>query len=356
MANKLDRFTQRARRVLAYAQEEAERLNHSYIGTEHLLLGLLREESGIAGKVLRDLNVQYERVTELVERITGPGRRTPFSQIDLTPRTKRVIELAVDEARRLGQHYIGTEHLLLGLIRQGDGVAIDILRQLGVNPDQIRRETMRALQETPSSGEKAAAGGTAQPAQPKKERPKTPMVDQLATRSHGGGRRRQARSGHRASDRNRARDPDPLAPHQEQSRPDRRAGRGQDRHHRRPGAAHRQRRCAGAAARQARAAARRGLAGGGHDVSRPVRRAPQARDRRDQEQQQHSVHRRSAHARRRGRGRIVGGCGQHPQARAGARRIAVHRRDDDERVSQAHRKRCGPGAPLPADLGGRADD
>jgi ATP-dependent Clp protease ATP-binding subunit ClpC len=177
MANKLDRFTQRARRVLAYAQEEAERLNHSYIGTEHLLLGLLREESGIAGKVLRDLNVQYGRVTELVERITGPGRRTPFSQIDLTPRTKRVIELAVDEARRLGQHYIGTEHLLLGLIRQGDGVAIDILRQLGVNPDQIRRETMRALQETPAS-EKAV--GTPQSTQPKKERPKTPMVDQLA--------------------------------------------------------------------------------------------------------------------------------------------------------------------------------
>jgi ATP-dependent Clp protease ATP-binding subunit ClpC len=180
MANKLDRFTQRARRVLAYAQEEAERLNHSYIGTEHLLLGLLREESGIAGKVLRDLNVQFDRVTELVERITGPGRRTPFSKIDLTPRTKRVIELAVDEARRLGQHYIGTEHLLLGLIRQGDGVAIDILRQLGVNPEQIRRETMRALQETPSSsGEKAEAGGVPA-AQPKKERPKTPMVDQLA--------------------------------------------------------------------------------------------------------------------------------------------------------------------------------
>ena len=114
------------------------------------MLGLLREESGIAGKVLRNLNVQFDRVTELVERITGPGRRTPFSKIDLTPRTKRVIELAVDEARRLGQHYIGTEHLLLGLIRQGDGVAIDILRQLGVNPNRIRRETTRALQETTS--------------------------------------------------------------------------------------------------------------------------------------------------------------------------------------------------------------
>jgi ATP-dependent Clp protease ATP-binding subunit ClpC len=175
MANKLDRFTQRARRVLAFAQEEAERLNHSYIGTEHLLLGLMREESGIAGKVLRDLNVNPERVTELVERITGPGRRTPFSKIDLTPRTKRVIELAVDEARRLGQHYIGTEHLLLGLIRQGDGVAIDILRQLGVSPEQIRRETQKALQETPRPSAEAKA------AVPKKERPKTPMVDQLAT-------------------------------------------------------------------------------------------------------------------------------------------------------------------------------
>jgi len=176
MANKLDRFTQRARRVLAFAQEEAERLNHSYIGTEHLLLGLLREETGVAGKVLRDLNVSSERVTELVERITGPGRRTPFSKIDLTPRTKRVIELAVEEARRLGQHYIGTEHLLLGLIRQGDGVAIDILRQLSVSPEAIRRETQKALQETPHAPEKDKEKAAA-----KKERAKTPMVDQLAT-------------------------------------------------------------------------------------------------------------------------------------------------------------------------------
>ncbi|MBI5566883.1 MAG: ATP-dependent Clp protease ATP-binding subunit [Chloroflexi bacterium] len=175
MANKLDRFTQRARRVLAFAQEEAERLNHSYIGTEHLLLGLLREETGVAGKVLRDLNVSSERVTELVERITGPGRRTPFSKIDLTPRTKRVIELAVEEARRLGQHYIGTEHLLLGLVRQGDGVAIDILRQLSVSPEAIRRETQKALQETPHTPEKEKEKAA------KKERAKTPMVDQLAT-------------------------------------------------------------------------------------------------------------------------------------------------------------------------------
>jgi len=177
VSNKLDRFTQRARRVLTYAQEEAERLNHNYIGTEHLLLGLMREESGVAGRVLRALNVQPNHVIELVERITGPGRRTPFSKIDLTPRTKRVIELAVEEARRMGHHYIGTEHLLLGLVRQGDGVAMDILRQMGVTPEQIRREMAKELQEA-SHGYTA---GREPRTQQKKDRGKTPLVDQLAT-------------------------------------------------------------------------------------------------------------------------------------------------------------------------------
>jgi len=179
VSNKLDRFTQRARRVLTFAQEEAERLNHNYIGTEHLLLGLLREESGVAGRVLRALNVQPSQVMEMVERITGPGRRTPFSKIDLTPRTKRVIELAVEEARRMGHHYIGTEHLLLGLVRQGDGVAMDILRQLGVTPEQIRREMAKELQE--ASQGYAPSREANKPQQQKKERAKTPLVDQLAT-------------------------------------------------------------------------------------------------------------------------------------------------------------------------------
>ncbi|MGH2591949.1 MAG: Clp protease N-terminal domain-containing protein [Anaerolineae bacterium] len=143
MSNKLDRFTERCRRVLTLAQEEAERLNHDYIGTEHLLLGLVREESGVAGRVLRTLNVQPTQVVERVERITGPGRRTPFSKIDLLQSTRRAIELAVDEARHMGDYYIGTEHLLLGLIRQKREVAIDILNQLGVSADHIRREIAR---------------------------------------------------------------------------------------------------------------------------------------------------------------------------------------------------------------------
>ena len=133
----------------------------------------------MAGQVLRKLGIQPQRVTDMVERITGPGRRTSQSKVDLTPRTKRVIELAVEEAHKLGHHYIGTEHLLLGLVRQGDGVAIDILRQLGVSPEQIRRETNKAIQENPvpAGGEPEAKSEEKK----KKEKSKTPLVDQLAT-------------------------------------------------------------------------------------------------------------------------------------------------------------------------------
>jgi ATP-dependent Clp protease ATP-binding subunit ClpC len=173
----MERFTQRARRVLSLAQEEAERLQHNYIGTEHLLLGLMREEGGVAGRVLRDLGLEQRRVEELVERLTRATTRTPSTQLDLSPGTKRVLELAVDEARRMGHHYIGTEHLLLGLVRQSEGVAIDVLKRLGVSPEEVRRQTRRVLQESP-----------VQSNQPNpEERPrrppagKTPLVDQLAT-------------------------------------------------------------------------------------------------------------------------------------------------------------------------------
>lgn len=177
-----NRFTQRAQQVLSLAQESAERFNHNYVGTEHLLIGLLREGTGVASHVLNRLGVQLERVNAIVERISGTGRRTPFSKLELTPRTRRVIELAVEEARRLSHHYISTEHLLLGLVRQGDGVAIDILRQLGVSPDQVRVEINKALSEPPSEGGTAVAQpGSSQPgAGSKKERSKTPLVDHLA--------------------------------------------------------------------------------------------------------------------------------------------------------------------------------
>src|SRR5215468_3772759 len=145
----MERFTQRARRVLSLAQEEAERLKHNTIGTEHLLLGLMREEGGVAGRVLRDLGLEQAKVEAMVEELTRATMRVPSKSLDLSPGTKRVLELAVDEARRMGHHYIGTEHLLLGLVRLTEGVAIDILKRLGVSPEEVRRQTRRVLQESP---------------------------------------------------------------------------------------------------------------------------------------------------------------------------------------------------------------
>ena len=176
--NKMERFTQRARRVLSLAQEEAERFQHNYIGTEHLLLGLMREEGGVAGRVLRELGLEQRRVEELVEQMTRASSRTTSTALDLSPGTKRVLELAVDEARRMGHHYIGTEHLLLGLVRQSEGVAIDVLKRLGISPEEIRRQTRRVLQESPVQTSQPAS----EPVQrPKRDSGKTPLVDQLAT-------------------------------------------------------------------------------------------------------------------------------------------------------------------------------
>ncbi len=175
-----ERFTQRARRVLSLAQEEAERLNHSYIGSEHVLIGLLREEGGVAGRVLRELGLDATRVQAMVERLSGgPGTRTPFTKTELSPSTKRILELAVEEAKRMGQHYISTEHLLLGLARQNEGLAIDVLRKFGISPEQIRRQTRRMLKESPVGGSEKPT--TSQKRKPTKEKSKTPMVDQLAT-------------------------------------------------------------------------------------------------------------------------------------------------------------------------------
>ncbi len=175
----MERFTQRARRVLSLAHQEAERMRHNYIGTEHLLLGLIREEGGVAGRVLRELGLEADRVQEVVERLTGPGQNRG-GKLDLAPGTQQVLELAVDEARRMGHHYIGTEHLLLGLVRYGEGVALDVLRKLGVTPEQIRRQTRRVLQESSAAAAKPASGGESKSNRQEPARPKTPMVDQLA--------------------------------------------------------------------------------------------------------------------------------------------------------------------------------
>ena len=171
----MERFTQRARRVLSLAHEEAEKLNHNHIGTEHLLLGLIREEGGVAGRVLRELGLAPARVKDVVERLTGVGRHKG-GRIELAPGTEQVLQSAIEEARRMGHHYIGTEHLLLGLVHRGEGVGIDVLRRLGITPEQIRRQTRRILQESPTRRTARQAGATR-----KEQEAKTPLVDQLAT-------------------------------------------------------------------------------------------------------------------------------------------------------------------------------
>ncbi|HET9109716.1 MAG TPA: Clp protease N-terminal domain-containing protein [Ktedonobacterales bacterium] len=156
MNDKFEKFTERARKVMSLAQEEAQRFNHNYIGTEHILLGLVREGDGVAAKVLMSLGVELEKVRNAVETIIGRGDRVVLGDIGLTPRAKKVIELAIDEARRLNHHYIGTEHLLLGLIREGEGIAAGVLESLGVNLERVRLATIDVLN---PSGQAAARSG-----------------------------------------------------------------------------------------------------------------------------------------------------------------------------------------------------
>ncbi len=173
----MERFTQRARRVLSLAHQEAEQSRNNNIGTEHLLLGLMDEEGGVAGRVLRELGMTSDRVREVIRRVSSGSVGFDPSRVELAGDTQQVLELAVDEARRLGHHYIGTEHILLGLVRV-DGAALEVLRRLGVTPDQIRRQTRRVLNESASSSPTPAGVGPARGAQPNQ---KTPLIDQLAS-------------------------------------------------------------------------------------------------------------------------------------------------------------------------------
>jgi Clp amino terminal domain, pathogenicity island component len=140
-----ERFTDRARRVVVHAQEEARRLNHNYIGTEHILLGLLREGEGIAAKALESLGISLDAVRQQVEEIIGQGQQAPSGHIPFTPRAKKVLELALRESLQLGHNYIGTEHILLGLIREGDGVAAQVLVRLGADLNRVRQQTIQLL-------------------------------------------------------------------------------------------------------------------------------------------------------------------------------------------------------------------
>ena len=167
MASRFEKFSESARKVLSLAQEEAQQFNHNYIGTEHILLGLVREQECVAAKVLVNLGVQLNKVRSAVEFIIGRGERAASGEIGLTPRAKKVIELSVDEARRLNHQYIGTEHLLIGLLREGDGVAAGVLESLGVNLEKARAETTRLLSQSQSQAQSSRGAA------------RTPTLDQL---------------------------------------------------------------------------------------------------------------------------------------------------------------------------------
>jgi ATP-dependent Clp protease ATP-binding subunit ClpC len=161
-------LTERAQRVLQLSQGEARRLGHDVIGTEHLLLGLVAEGTGIAARALQNLGISLEDVRQAVEKMVGKGDTDKVKMLTLTPRAKKVLELAMVEARQLGQGYIGTEHILLGLIREGEGIAAQVLTSLGADAEKVRDEVIGLLGDAPAPSGKA-----------KQAARKTPTLDQF---------------------------------------------------------------------------------------------------------------------------------------------------------------------------------
>ena len=180
-----ERFTDRARRVVVLAQEEARMLNHNYIGTEHILLGLIHEGEGVAARALGSLGVSQEAVRRQVEEIIGQGEQAPVGHIPFTPRAKKVLELALREALQLGHNYIGTEHILLGLIREGEGVAAQVLIKLGADLNRVRQQVIQLLHGGPGKEPAAAAA----PSAPSEVVPSTSLVlDQFGRNLTAGAR------------------------------------------------------------------------------------------------------------------------------------------------------------------------
>jgi len=161
-----ERFTDRARRVVVLAQEESRMLSHNFIGTEHILLGLIHEGQGVAALTLESLGISLEAVRRQVEQIIGQGQATPTGHIPFTPRAKKVLELSLRESLQLGANYIGTEHILLGLIREGEGVAAQVLQTLGADLSRVRQAVIQQLsgypvaasEEIPTTGWTPASG------------------------------------------------------------------------------------------------------------------------------------------------------------------------------------------------------
>ena len=240
----MNNFTPRAQQVLALARKEADRFNHNFVGTEHLLLGLIKLGQGVAVNVLQKLGLDLETVRMEVEKQVGTGPdQKMIGNIPYTPRVKKVLALAAKEAKALNHTYVGTEHILLGLLREGDGVAARVLKNLDVDIEQTRQEILKELDPNFAAQEEQppAAKARRKPAAGEKRRSQNARAQGVWPRPDGNRPQGRDGSGHRPQKRNRARHPDSLPPHQEQSGAARRSRRGQDRHRRRPGAGNRRR-------------------------------------------------------------------------------------------------------------------
>ncbi len=242
-------FTERVRKVLAMAREEAARLHHEYVGTEHILLGLIREGEGVAAAVLQNMSVDLDEVQQKIEDTVKKGKAAQTTGPDLpyTSRAKKVLELAMSEARELNHSYVGTEHLLLGLLREEKGIAAQVLTDAGVNLEAARTETLRLLgTEMPQGGSATAQQGGGRrcagiASGQGREEVQDPCPRPLLPRSDAAGGRRSARPDDRTRQGNRARDGSAHPAQEEQPGPDRRARRRQDGDRRRTRAADRQR-------------------------------------------------------------------------------------------------------------------
>ena len=316
-----ERFTDRARKVMQLANQEAQRFNHEYIGTEHILLGLIKEGSGVAANVLKNLDVDLRKIRLEVEKLvqSGPDMVT-MGKLPQTPRAKKVIEYSMEEARNLNHNYVGTEHILLGLLREQEGVAAQVLMNLGLKLEEVREEVLNLLghgMEGPEGSERP--GGLPgrrwrRRRSPRAERQvEDPRPGQLRPRPDRVGPAGEARSGDRPREGDRADDANPRPADEEQPRPAGRGRRGQDGHRRgvRPagGRGERPRVAPGPPHRRPGP----GDDGRRHEVPRPVRGAHQGGDERGPPREEHDpVHRRVAHP----GGRRRGGRGHRRQQRA----------------------------------------
>ena len=307
-----ERFTDRARKVMQLANQEAQRFNHEYIGTEHILLGLVKEGSGVAANVLKNLDVDLRKIRLEVEKLVQSGpEMVTMGKLPQTPRAKKVIEYSMEEARNLNHNYVGTEHILLGLLREQEGVAAQVLMNLGLKLEEVREEVLNLLGHGLEGEEESAGGERSGRSRIARRGPLQGQIEnaragQLWTRPDPIGPPRQTGSGDRAGARNRTRHSNPLPPHQEQPRAVGRSRRRQngDRGRVRPTRDQRQR--AGPAGGQTDRRPRLGDDGRRHQVPRPVRGTHQSRDERGAAGEEHDpVHRRVAYpgGRRRRRGR-----------------------------------------------------